>query len=56
MHFLLNRWKKQLKTLQVDRSYDVEDTGQCFVCVLGLKSMLKGEIIYFLVNAPPPNR
>ena len=53
MHFLLNCWTLQLQTLQVHRSYDVEDTGQRFVCPR-LKVKVKGEIIYFLVNVSPP--
>ena len=50
MHFLLNRWTKQLQTLQVYRLYDVDDTGQLF-CP---KVKVKGEIMYFLVYASPP--
>ena len=53
MHFLLNRWTKQLKALQVHRSYGVEDTRQRFVLSL-TKVKVKSEIMYFLVNASPP--
>ena len=50
MHFPLNRSTSQLQTLQVHRSYDVENTGQRFVFVLDIK----GEKMYFFVNASPP--
>ena len=39
------------------RSYTVEDTGQRFVVVLvSPKVKVKGEIMYFLVNASLPKR
>ena len=31
----------EASTLQVHKSYDVEDTGQCFLFALDLKSRLK---------------
>ena len=43
--FPLYCWTKQLQTLQVHRSSDVEDTGP--------KVEYKSEIMYFLVNASP---
>ena len=48
MHFLLNCWTKQLQSLQVHRSYVVEDTRP--------NVKVKSEIMYFLVNASPPKR
>ena len=50
MHLLLNRWTKQLQTLQVYRSHDVEGTGQ-FSRDLDTKG--QGQIMFFLVNASP---
>ena len=38
-------YSKQLQTLQVHKSHNVEGTGQHFV---------KGQIMYFLVNASTP--
>ena len=52
MQLLLNRWTKQLQTLYVHRSYDVEGTRQHFVWWHWPKG--KGQIMYFLVNATPP--
>ena len=54
MHFLLNCWTWQLQTLQVHRSFDVEDTGQCFAFVIDLRILVKKELMYFFVNASPP--
>ena len=57
MHFLLKRWTYQLQTLQVNRSYDAEDTGQRFMFVLDniyFIFKVESEIMYFLVNASPP--
>ena len=53
MHFLLNHCTKHFQTLQVHRSYDVEDTEQWFVRVLDLRSRSKVKCVYFLVNASP---
>ena len=37
------------------RSQDVEGTGDV-LCDLDPKVKVKGQIMYFLVNAPPPKR
>ena len=42
--------------MQVNRSYDVEDSGQRFMFVLDLRSRSKVKIMYFLLNASPPKR
>ena len=41
-----------LQTLQVHRSHDVDGTGQLFV--LYFNQRVKGQIMYFLVNASSP--
>ena len=56
MHFLLNGWTKQLQTLQLNRSYDVEGYWATLGVCLRPKVKVKSEIMYFLVNAFPPKR
>ena len=53
MHLLLNRWTQQPQTLQVNRPHYVDDTEQ-HLCGLGLMVKIKGQIMYFLVNASSP--
>ena len=58
MHFLVNASPPQLQTLQVNKSNNLEGTGQCFMTMFHVTltqchPKVKGQIIYFLVNASP---
>ena len=57
--FLVNTFPPKLldiakQALQMHRSYDVEDTGQRCMFVIEVKVKVKGEIMYLLANASPP--
>ena len=51
MHLLLNRKTWQLHTLYLNRSHDVDGTGQHIV---RLYPQGQCQIMYFHVNASPP--
>ena len=54
MHRLINFWKQRLQSLPVHRSHDVKVLGDVSYD-LDPMVKVKGQIMYFLVNASPHN-